>query len=136
MKAGAVARLAWAGMTVALQLTALTLLFVSFSAAVIPPASLELTPGTAIAFVAFLAYPLVGGLIASRRPGNPVGWLLLAFSSGVALANANYLYSVFSLFVSARPLPGGEIAAWIDTWLWIIGLCPLAAVLLLYPTGR
>ena len=28
--------------------------------------------------VLFLAFPLVGALIASRRPRNPVGWICLA----------------------------------------------------------
>ena len=29
-------------------------------------------------FVPFLAFPLVGALIASRRPHNPIGWICLA----------------------------------------------------------
>ena len=34
--------------------------------------------------ISFLTYAVVGMLIAGRRPGNPVGWLLLA----IALAGA------------------------------------------------
>src|SRR5215216_8171434 len=29
-------------------------------------------------FVPFLAFPIVGALIASRRPTNPIGWICLA----------------------------------------------------------
>ena len=29
-------------------------------------------------FLPFLAFPLVGALIASRRPHNPIGWICLA----------------------------------------------------------
>jgi hypothetical protein len=31
-----------------------------------------------ITFLSFLAFPLVGALIASRRPHNPIGWICLA----------------------------------------------------------
>lgn len=31
-----------------------------------------------VIFLPFLAFPLVGGLIASRRPKNPIGWICLA----------------------------------------------------------
>jgi len=30
-----------------------------------------------VLFVPFLAFPLVGALIASRRPENPIGWICL-----------------------------------------------------------
>src|SRR5918995_1967798 len=39
------------------------------------------TGGLSIVFVfmlPFLAFPLVGALIASRRPHNPIGWICLA----------------------------------------------------------
>ena len=138
MKTRTAARLACASALVAttLQLIALALLLLSLASPVVLPAAVELTPGTPVAFVGFLAYPLVGGLIAARRPANPVGWLLLAFSAGVGLSNAIYLYGIYGLIVSSTSLPGAEVAGWADAWLWIISLCPLPAVLLVYPTGR
>src|SRR5918997_6691426 len=39
-----------------------------------------LTVGTVsdmLSFVSFLAFPLVGALIASKRPHNPIGWMCL-----------------------------------------------------------
>jgi hypothetical protein len=38
----------------------------------------DLTLGTIVWGSLFLAFPLVGALIASRRPRNPVGWICLA----------------------------------------------------------
>jgi len=73
----------------------------------------------------------VAGLIAARRPPNPIGWLLLAFSIGIGLSNANYLSAVYGLFVSPTPLAGAGASAWIDNSLWIIALSPLPMVLLL-----
>jgi len=41
-----------------------------------------LSTGTALSdlliFITFLAFPIVGALIASRHPKNPVGWICLA----------------------------------------------------------
>jgi hypothetical protein len=34
--------------------------------------------GDMLVFVSFLAFPVVGALIASKRPLNPVGWICLA----------------------------------------------------------
>jgi MFS-type transporter involved in bile tolerance (Atg22 family) len=61
---------------------ALTLSSLSVGAATQP--STSSTWGTAgslsglVIFLPFLAFPLVGALIASRRPKNPIGWICLA----------------------------------------------------------
>jgi hypothetical protein len=34
--------------------------------------------GQLISLLPFLAFPIVGALIASRRPENPIGWICLA----------------------------------------------------------
>jgi hypothetical protein len=34
--------------------------------------------GETVPLVLFLTFPIVGALIASRRPRNPVGWICLA----------------------------------------------------------
>src|SRR5215217_5787217 len=36
------------------------------------------TVGELVIFAPFLSFPIVGALIASRRPGNPIGWICLA----------------------------------------------------------
>jgi hypothetical protein len=87
--------------------------------------------------VAFLAYPTVGALVASRRPKNPVGWILcgvglLLGSQGFAVAYAGYA-------LAARPgwVPGGKIALWVSGWFDYPMLFLAAALLiLLFPEGR
>lgn len=81
-----VAWLAWslAALFVAMFVVgaALTLSSLSVGAATQP--STSSTWGTAgslsglVIFLPFLAFPLVGALIASRRPKNPIGWICLA----------------------------------------------------------
>ena len=87
--------------------------------------------------VSFLAYPTVGAFVASRRPKNPVGWILcgvglLLGSQGLAVAYAGYA-------LSARPswVPGGKIALWVSGWFDYPMLFLAAALLiLLFPDGR
>jgi hypothetical protein len=51
---------------------------------VLAPSAQEGAAGSALGdlviFVPFLAFPIVGVLIASRRPKNPIGWICLAAS--------------------------------------------------------
>ena len=43
----------------------------------------------------FLAFPIVGALVASKRPENPIGWICLVsglFSMSFALGDASNAY--------------------------------------------
>jgi signal transduction histidine kinase len=99
-------------------------------------------PGGAIAenagFAAvFLAMGTVGALVASRRPANPIGWILLGVSAGTAIGFVSDQYAVYALQTDPASLPGGEWAAWISGWIWLAALGPLVTfLLLLFPDGR
>jgi hypothetical protein len=86
--------------------------------------------------VPVLIFPIVGALIASRRPHNPIGWILLANGFlPVLYAMINY-YSMYGLIrPGSVPYPVG-IAA-LSQWLWVptVGLLPIYLVLL-FPDGR
>ena len=86
--------------------------------------------------VAFLGFSVVGAVVASRVPPNPVGWLLLVQGLSWELAAAMASYANYALFVSDRSLPGGRIAAWAVNWLFIPAIGALVVLALLFPDGR
>ncbi|HEX9095397.1 MAG TPA: histidine kinase [Candidatus Dormibacteraeota bacterium] len=93
----------------------------SFAQAVIPP--------TAIAFVA--------GLIASRLPGNRIGWILLvaAVINGLTALLSQYL--VHTLLVVPGSLPAVEWVAWVGSLLnSLIYPGILVLIMLFFPDGR
>jgi hypothetical protein len=87
--------------------------------------------------VVILAFTLVGTLIASRIPGNPIGWVCLAIGLTLMLAGAAGEYDVYALQTRPGSLPGAEYMAWLENWLWIpsVGLIGTFLVLL-FPDGR
>jgi hypothetical protein len=78
----------------------------------------------------------VGAVIASRRPESPIGWILCAIGlfGGVDLLFAEY--ATYALLVSPAPLPGGEVSAWVTSWLWVPGVGLFLPLFLLFPNGR
>jgi hypothetical protein len=92
--------------------------------------------GRVLSFVPFLAFPLVGALVASRRPRNWVGWILLAdgllWTFGAVLDS----YRVYGL---ARPgsVPFSGVVHALGQWLWVpaVGLFAVYLILL-FPDGR
>jgi Bacterial transcriptional activator domain len=89
-----------------------------------------------IFFGGFLIFTLVGGLIALRRPGSPIGWLLLVHGLLWQLAGVLAGYANYSLFTWAGSLPGGTFAAWVLSWVWIPTFGMIPFLFLLFPDGR
>src|SRR5918998_1532730 len=85
--------------------------------------------GGLVIFLPFLAFPLVGALIASKRPQNPIGWICLA--AGL----------FWMLIVLEDSIPGyGPYPVTIDAlteWMWVppVGLLGIYLILL-FPDGR
>jgi hypothetical protein len=87
-----------------------------------------------------LALPLVvstavvGGLVASRRPRNPIGWILSGFSLFMGLAA---LASGFAQVAPDEATHGaGQLAAWFANSSWVALFTLAIFVLLLFPNGR
>jgi hypothetical protein len=78
----------------------------------------------------------VGALIASRRPENPVGWLLCLFGLSESIQHFGAEYAIYSLLAQPNSLPADEAMAWMTSWMLpiIIGLSVI--YVLLFPTGR
>src|SRR5215211_2968699 len=50
-----------------------------------------------LGFVPFLAFPLVGAMVASRRPHNPIGWICLAVGFLFLLLGMSEYYSIYGV---------------------------------------
>jgi hypothetical protein len=88
------------------------------------------TVGELAAAVIWIPFVTSGALIASRRPGNAVGWILLASAVG------------FSVYIAAESWAltgraGSTAAAWVASWLFRLWFGVPAFILpLLFPDGR
>ena len=84
----------------------------------------------------FLAFPLVGALIASRRPKNAVGWLCLAVGLLWMLIG---VFDYYGYYGASTPgsVPFPVVMAGMSDWLWVPAMGLLGTyVPLLFPDGR
>jgi hypothetical protein len=86
--------------------------------------------------VPFLAFPIVGALIASRRPFNPIGWICLAVGFLFLLLGVSEYYGIYGVAKPGSvPFPIG--VAWLGNWLWMPAVGLFATYLfMLFPDGR
>ena len=93
--------------------------------------------GELLIFATFLAFPVVGALTASRRPGNLIGWMCLAVGVLWWLIILSGDYSVYGLAVPGSvPFPA-TVFALLYAWLWVpaVGLLGIYMILL-FPDGK
>jgi two-component system NarL family sensor kinase len=85
-----------------------------------------------------LTFSLVGALVASHHPRNPIGWIFLAVGFLSALNLDAPIYVLLSQsFALTSALPGIQIAQWMNLWVWIpLMLVPFTFLLLLFPDGH
>ena len=80
---------------------------------------------------------LVGALIASRRPENPVGWLVSTHALFFVLGEFGRQYAIFGLLTEPGSLPLARVMASPPYWVWFPGLMSIVVFLPLYfPDGR
>jgi hypothetical protein len=133
--ARASARLAWSLCGLVLVLLVATLLVLL---AARPPATPAADPWQrqAADLLTLVGPPLLGGLIAARRPENRYGWLWLAV--GMVLAVQAFAMAYASVGQAAGPAgpPGLAVAAWGFGLTFTTFLSLFSFVFLLFPTGR
>jgi hypothetical protein len=78
----------------------------------------------------------VGAIIVSRRPGNPVGWILCAVGFLFASSLFSGLYAFRALVSSPGSLPAGEVAAWFHAWVQNPAYLLFIYLFLLFPDGQ
>ena len=83
-----------------------------------------------------LTFSVVGGVVASRRPEHPIGWLFCAVGliGGIRLLSSQY--AIHAILVEPGSLPGGPAAAWVSSWIWVAHIGLMVFLGLLFPDGR
>ena len=80
-------------------------------------------------------FAAVGTLIAARRPGHRIGWLLLAGALAIASAQHAWIYVTYSVSFGAS-LAGSAVVGWVGNWIPWPALAAFALLLLLFPDGQ
>ncbi|MFL6186743.1 MAG: hypothetical protein ACJ745_18405 [Actinomycetes bacterium] len=77
----------------------------------------------------------VGAVLASRRPGHPVGWLLLVLGLSLAWGGVAPAYAAYGLLARPGALPAAHAVARNYSITVVTAQTALSFVLLLTPTG-
>jgi hypothetical protein len=97
----------------------------------------ELATSAYLAFAIVAAFGVLGGLIASRHPRNPIGWLFCGIAVTGSLMSLSRGIAELWLDGNGVPTALGETAAWYGDVSWILVILPAATfLLLLFPDGR
>src|SRR5215203_3120478 len=85
-----------------------------------------------------ISYSVVGALVASHRPRNPLGWIFLAVGFSQGLSQFAATYAQYALVTNpGSSLPGGLLMSWLAFFTWVPGLSlAITFVPLLFPDGR
>jgi hypothetical protein len=93
----------------------------------------EVGPGALLA----ASFPVIGALIATHRPRNPLGWVFCTVGLSQGLVTFAYEYGQYGLGTAPGSVPGAALAIWVAEWAWTPGAGLLITlVLLLFPDGR
>jgi hypothetical protein len=99
-------------------------------------ANLAFTTGELLLRLAFLLFGWFGALIVSRRPGHPIGWILCALGLMSGFGAFAIEYAVYGLITHPGAVPAAATVAWCNSWEFAVNFGLLAALLLLFPSGR
>jgi signal transduction histidine kinase len=85
--------------------------------------------------VAFSAFPIIGYLLAVRRPENAIGWVMLGM--GVVMGIPNAAYATYAVHGGPGGRELGLLLDAIDQPMWIpVVAIPATFLLLLFPNGH
>jgi hypothetical protein len=129
-------RLAW-------TLCALTLLILASSLVLIllgwsTPLPQRATPwwDRILSLAGIVGAPILGGLITSRRPRNPYGWVWLGFGFGLAFQHLAASYATYARVVQSGTLVAPLVISNVLGMGGPLALTLAPFLLLLFPTGR
>jgi hypothetical protein len=129
--------LAWSLCLLCLALAGACLIFNLLNGHTLYEMVLTGIPTTVILITQMVSFSVVGALIASHRPENPIGWLFLAAALFYGIEIAGEEYAIYALFTNSGSLPLGAELAWLTEWIWAPGFGIILVFLpLLFPDGH
>ncbi len=138
MRRRAATWLAWSlgGLCVAMFVIGVVFVLLSLSVRAGQPFSTSDAVGGLLIFAPFLAFPVVGALVASRRPENPIGWICLVaglFWMSTVLGEGHDAYQLARTGSVTSSVTLDALAQWM--WVPPVGLLGIYLILL-FPDGR
>jgi hypothetical protein len=130
-------RIAWSiGIaSLALQAAGLVILFVDRHA-VLPSDATRWNASNVLDAAGSMLVPVIGMVVATRRPRNPLGWLFLAAGACLGIGNLGAAYGLHAVKADPGSWPAGLAAGWVSNWIWAIPINLLFFLLLLFPNGE
>ena len=132
----ALSRLAWSVCALTLLVLAASLILILLGWSAPLPEGATPWRDRAIALIGIVGAPILGGLIASRRPRNPYGWVWLGFGLGLALAQLESSISAYARVVESGILVAPLANVHVLRLGNPVSLLLAPFLLLLFPTGR
>jgi signal transduction histidine kinase len=129
-------RLAWLFAGLSIAVTAVGMYFQYLDRHTFVPIDFGTRSALVTMGIVFLAMPLVGALIAARRPSSPLGWLFIAIGMTMSIYILADGYAVYAVRTAVPAPRGGHVSAWLANWVWVPGWGMTALVFLLFPTGK
>jgi two-component system, NarL family, sensor kinase len=90
----------------------------------------------ALAGGTLLIFCLPGAVIISRRPANPVGWILVAIGLTYGLSGFLAEYGLYAFVTDPGSIPAGTFALWLGSTSYAADFGLVVLLLFLFPTGR
>jgi hypothetical protein len=139
MSTRAASWLSWSLAALSLLLCAASIVLDVAARSVQPPPSWGTGGDSAVLIfvLPFLAFPLVGALIASKRPENPIGWICLAVGIIWMIMLISSSYGGYGLLARPGSVPFPAAIGSLGVWMWApaVGLLGIYLILL-FPDGR
>ena len=83
-----------------------------------------------------LAVPVIGMVLAIKKPQNKLGWVFLVAGVGLTFGAFGQEYAVHALLAAPGSLPFPDVFGWLPNALWPIAIGMLIYLLLLFPDGH
>ena len=101
-----------------------------------PPEGFPSRAGQLVNLLGLLGPPVLGAVIAARRPANPYGWLWCAYALGWAVVGFSEAYLTYAAEGDLGAVRWASPVVWLGGFVFAPLVALTALILLLFPDGR